>query len=314
MRLGYIPNACRARIGGAPHDATCGALIHSHAATPTSPESERDASMGAKRIALAREKETLLVPLYSKAVESQRPTPIIVDPKAIEILEGVDYDFRQLSIPRQSLVTLAMRAKKLDSIVKDFIGETRNPLVLHLGCGLDSRVLRVQEDTVEWYDLDYPDVIELRKAFYSETRHYHMIASSVTDHRWLDAINGEGPACVIAEGLLMYLREEEVRSLLADIRERLPGSQIAFDAYSRLAAKGAGNHPSIRKTGAHIRWGIDDATQIESWATGVKLLEEWYFTDSEDIDSLGLWYRFMFGVAKKLKVTKKAHRVLHFQL
>jgi O-methyltransferase involved in polyketide biosynthesis len=207
-----------------------------------------------------------------------------------------------------------MRAKKLDSVVRDFINENKNPLIIHLGCGLDSRVVRVGDDTVEWYDLDYPDVIELRKAFYSETQHYRMIASSVTDHSWLRAVKEGGPACVIAEGLLMYLHEEEVRSLFNDLRKRLPGSQIAFDAYSRFTAKNANNHPSIRNTGARIYWGIDDATEIETWATGVKLLEEWYFTDSNDIDSLGFWYRVMFGLAGVFRGAKKAHRVLRFQL
>jgi O-methyltransferase involved in polyketide biosynthesis len=266
------------------------------------------------RITLTQEKETLLVPLYIKAIESRRPHPIISDPKAVEILHNIDYDFQKLHMPRQSLVTLAMRAKKLDSITKDYIHANENPLILHLGCGLDSRVLRVGDDTVRWYDLDYPEVIRLRKAFYEETEHYRMIPSSVTDLSWLDAVEQAGPACIIAEGLLMYLHEEDVKSLVCELRRRMPGSQIAFDAYSRLAAKGANNHPSIKKTGARIHWGIDEAAQIEKWGDGIKLLEEWFFTDSEDIPSLGFWSRFMFAVAGKFRTVKKAHRVLHFKL
>ena len=44
--------------------------------------------MEKQKIRLTQEKETLLVPLYSKAVESQGPHPIIVDPKAGEIQIG----------------------------------------------------------------------------------------------------------------------------------------------------------------------------------------------------------------------------------
>ena len=270
--------------------------------------------MSKNKIHLTGQEETLLVPLYSKAIESEKNHPIISDPKAVEIFRSIDYDFRQLRVPRQTLVTLAMRAKKLDSLARAFINENENPLILHLGCGLDSRVLRVGNDTVQWYDLDYPEVIRLRKTFYEETAWYRMIPAEVTDTGWLEAVEQRGPACIIAEGLLMYLREEQIKSLFLELRRRLPHSQIAFDVYSRLAAKGASNHPSIKKTGARIHWGIDDGAQIEQWGEGIKLLEEWYFSDSQDIVCLGFWYRVMFAAAGTFKAARKAHRVLHVQL
>jgi O-methyltransferase involved in polyketide biosynthesis len=183
--------------------------------------------------------------LYSKAVESRRERPIIVDPKAVEILRHIDYDFHALQIPKQSMVTLAMRAKKLDACVRDYLGRTDNPLVLHLGCGLDSRVLRIGDPRGQWYDLDYPDVIELRRKFYAETDRYHMIPSSVTDYSWLDRVKESGAACIIAEGLLMYLREKDIKELFAVLQQRWPGSEIAFDAYSRLTARSAGKHPLL---------------------------------------------------------------------
>lgn len=270
--------------------------------------------MEKQKVHLTEEKETLLVPLLSKALENQREHPIINDPKAEEILQGIDYDFNALKTPRQTLITLAMRAKKLDSFVQDYLDHTENPLVLHLGCGLDSRVLRCEPTRGEWYDLDFPDVIELRKKFYAETEHYHMLASSVTDPAWISQVKERGPACIIAEGLLMYLHEEEVRQLFEILAETFPASEIAFDAYSRLTASSANNHPSIKKTGAHLHWGIDDARQIETWHSGFKLLEEWYFTDSQDISGLTMWVRLLFRVMGAFSMAKKAHRVLRFRI
>lgn len=271
--------------------------------------------MEKQKIRLTQEKETLLVPLYSKAVESQGLHPIIVDPKAEEILQRIEYDFEELRVPRQTLITLAMRAKKLDSYVRDYLDRSENPVLLHLGCGLDSRVLRVGFDRGEWYDVDYPDVIELRRQFYDETSYYHMIPSSVTERSWLDQVAaGNGPACIVAEGLLMYLREEEVKRLFLDLQRRLPSSEFVFDAYSRLTAKGVNRHPSVKKTGAHIHWGIDDARQIEGWSPGIKLLDEWFFTDSADIASLGFRDRLLFRTMGMFGVAKRAHRVLRFRL
>lgn len=267
------------------------------------------------KISLTAEKETLLVPLFSKAVASGNPHPLIVDPKAREILDRIDYDLDGLAVPRQTLITLALRAKQLDVYVRDYLDRSVHPVVLHLGCGLDSRHLRVGFDQGEWYDVDYPDVIELRRKFYDETSHHHMISSSVTDRDWLDRVSADAaPACVVAEGLLMYLDEEDVRRLFLDLRRRRPSSEIVFDVYSRLTARGANRHPSIKKTGARIRWGIDDAKTIESWDSGIRLLEEWFFTDSDDVASLGFRDRLLFRMMGMFGAAKRAHRLLRVRL
>jgi O-methyltransferase involved in polyketide biosynthesis len=267
------------------------------------------------KIVLTEEKETLFVPLLGKAVMSRQAHPILVDPKAEEIIGRVEYDFDRLRAPEKTLITLAMRAKQLDSFVRDYLARTPDPVVLHLGCGLDSRVLRVGFSAGEWYDVDYPEVIELRRRFYDESAGYHMIGSSVTERAWLEALPpASGPACIVAEGLLMYLHEEDVRALFEELQRRLPGSEICFDAFSTLTARAANRHPSIKRTGAHLYWGVDDPHEIERWGTGMKLLDEWYFTDSEDIPSLSAGNRFMFRAMGVFAGAKKAQRILRFRL
>ncbi len=268
-----------------------------------------------ERIRLTEEQETLLIPLYSKAMESQQPNPIFFDKKAQEILEHIEYDFAKLRIPRKTAVMLCMRAKKIDFYTQEFLADHPKNVVIHLGCGLDSRYTRVNRGEVEWYDLDMPEVIDFRRKFYKETDKYHMLPSSVTDLDWTDSISpGALPVLVLAEGLFMYLKEEEVKALILKLKETFPGCGLAFDAYSVLTAKSAKKHPSIKKTGAVIHWGIDDATTIEQWAEGIRLNEEWYFTQSKDIEKLGFGYRLAFRIAGLFTAAKKAHRVLFYSL
>jgi O-methyltransferase involved in polyketide biosynthesis len=268
-----------------------------------------------EKIKLTKERETLLIPLYCKAVEAMRKNPIIIDEKAKEILGRIEYDFAQLRVPRKTAVTLCMRAGKIDAYTREFLANSPNSVVLHLGCGLDSRYLRVDDGKVEWYDLDFPDVIDLRKKFYKETANYHMISSSVTDLSWINTISTQGrDVFVVAEGLFMYLKEEEVKLLIIRLKESFPGCGLVFDAYSVLTAKQVKKHPSVKRTGAVVQWGIDDPKDIEKWAKGINLKEEWYFTQSEDIAKLGLGYRLLFGIAGLFSAANRAHRVLCYKL
>ena len=267
----------------------------------------------ADKITLTEEKETLLVTLYGKAVESRRPHPILPDPKAEEIVSRINYDFSRLRVPLQSRLTVAMRAKRFDEYVRAFLARHQPGLVLNLGCGLDSRVVRVGA-SAPWYDLDYPDVIALRRQFYPVVPPYHLLGSSVTDLGWIDQVAEPGPAIILAEGLLMYIPLEQVRALVLRLRERFPGSELAFDVFSAYAASRLSRHPSIRKTGAVIHWGLDDPRALEAWAPGLRLLEEWPFTASPDRPKLPFYPRLMFAVMGALPAAQKAHRVLHYQL
>jgi O-methyltransferase involved in polyketide biosynthesis len=268
-----------------------------------------------EKILLTEEKETLLIPLYSKAVESRRPDPILVDEKAREIVAQVDYDFSRLKIPRKTEIMICIRAKKLDDCTMEFLARHPESVILHLGCGLDSRCYRVEHGGAEWYDLDMPEVIELRRKFYQETDMYSMIPSSVTNLDWIDRVpRRDRPVLVVAEGLFMYLNEGEVKALVLQLKKSFPACELVFDAFSVLTARSASRHPSLKKTGASTHWGIDDAREIERWASGIRLKEEWYFSQSEAMDKLEPGFRFAFKIGGLFQAANKAHRILHFTL
>jgi len=264
------------------------------------------------KITLTPEQETLLIPLYAKA---QAGNPLFFDPRARAILDQVDYDFARLQVPYKTVVLVCQRAKKLDAVARDFLARQPGGVVLHLGCGLDSRFWRVDDGQTEWYDLDMPPVAALRQRFFDQPARYHLIASSVTDLAWIDTVAAGGrPVLAIAEGLLMYLNEADVRRLFLRLREAFPGCQIIGDVFSRMTARTAANHPSLKRTGATIGWGIDDPAEVEAWAPGIRLLEEWYFTQDPDLDRLSLGYRIGYKLAGAFAAARRAQRIVHYQL
>jgi O-methyltransferase involved in polyketide biosynthesis len=264
------------------------------------------------KVTLSPEQETLLITLYAKA---QPDNPLFFDPMSQQILNQVDYDFNSLHIPYKTVVLVCQRAKKLDAVTRDFLAEHPEGVVLHLGCGLDSRFWRVDNGRVSWYDLDMPPVIELRRQLFSESARYRLIGAPVTDLEWVDTVTTGGrPVLVVAEGLLMYLGEADVRRLVLRLHEAFPGCRLVADVFSRMTARSATKHPSLKSTGATIGWGIDDPRELEAWAPGIRLLKEWYFTDDPDLTRLNFGYRMTYKLAGAFKMVQRAHRIVYYQL
>ncbi len=266
-----------------------------------------------EKIGLTKEQETLLITLYAKAQDN----PILFDQTARQVLAQVNYNFARLKVPQKTAVTVRMRAKQMDDYTRRFLATHPGAVVLHLGCGLDSRCRRVDwnSTSVDWYDLDMPDVIALRRKFYPETTSYHLVASSVTDLDWTDQVNGQGrPTLVVAEGLLMYLREADVRALFLRLRERFPGCELVCDVFSSLTAERVKAHPSLQKTGAAVQWGIDDPREIEAWSPEIQFMEEWFFNQSPGLEKMGWLYKTLFHLASRIPAARNAHRLLYYRL
>jgi O-methyltransferase involved in polyketide biosynthesis len=148
--------------------------------------------------------ETLLMTLYARARESQRPDAMIKDDKAVAMVNQIACDFSRLRMHRHDEIAVIMRMNRFDHHVRDFL--TRNPegVVVHIGCGLDTRFERVDNRRVAWFDLDMPDVISLRQKLVSkENERYHILATSVFDDDWLEEMSQYKPRpfMFVAEGV-----------------------------------------------------------------------------------------------------------------
>lgn len=214
---------------------------------------------------------TNLCTLYLRAYESRSPAPILGDTAAAEAVDRIDYDWgrmRRAMRPGANQYMVTMRAKQLDDWSAGFLRRHPNAVVLHLGCGMDTRAFRLDPpETVRWFDVDQPDVIALRRKLYDDRDGYRMIGSSVTGD-WLDGIPGDRPMLMVAEGLLMYLTEAEVRALLRRLADRFGKGELLFDTVSPM-----GPRLSRLLTKGITKWGIRDAREIERWDPRLRLLE-----------------------------------------
>lgn len=213
---------------------------------------------------------TNLCTLYLRAYESRLAQPILGDQTAAEAVERIDYDFARVHRRVQPSIyqfLVALRAKQLDDWATDFLDRNPDAVVVHLGCGLDTRYFRLQP-AQQWFDVDVPQVIALRRKLYDDSDRYRMIGSSVTDPQWLDQIPAGRPGLIVAEGLLMYLTEAEIRDLLQRLLDR-------FDHGELLADLGAWWGPRLSKmlTSGITKSGTRDGREFSEWNPRLKLVE-----------------------------------------
>ena len=231
------------------------------------------------KIYLDSVQETLLLPLWGRAKLSREGNPILVDPKAVEIVENLDYDFDRLdkNIPTfVNLISLA-RARMFDDTVKNFMLKHPSAVVVNLGCGLDTTFFRVDNGLIRWYDIDLPDVIEIRKQLIPETDRSHCIAQSIFDMEWAKGINSiPNDILFFSGGVFPYFHENEIKQLFSDMANYFPGSEIVFDTVSNLGKFFANR--TIKNTGmksATMQWGISNANKISQWDKRIEVLEQY---------------------------------------
>ncbi|MBQ9110055.1 MAG: class I SAM-dependent methyltransferase [Oscillospiraceae bacterium] len=214
---------------------------------------------------MTNESKTLFIPLYGKAAMSREG--IFQDKTAEHIVESLPEDMKNVDTSRRLAIFMAMRAARYDACAAYAPPEDLGipHLVVHLGCGLDSRCERVQHSAKCWYDLDFPAVIDLRKQYYQESERYRMIASSIMDFSWMDKIDYHGEYIhFLMEGVSMYLSESDMKSLLSEIQRKFGFCTFTFDAYTPLAAKCSKFKNPVNNVNAKIDFAMDDPKLLET--------------------------------------------------
>jgi O-methyltransferase involved in polyketide biosynthesis len=257
---------------------------------------------------------TALATLYGKAMESREPDSILDDREADQAMQRLDYDFSKLRMRRRDLKSAAVRAKGYDWWVQQFLATHPQCTVLHLGCGLDTRVYRVNPPaTVGWYDIDLPDVIALRRRLFPERAGLHTIAASVTDPHLLDPIPGDTPVLVVAEGLTCYLPASDGVEMLRRITEHFPSGDMVIDGYSRLGVWLTARYGPVKATGARLDWDIGDPHELERAVPGLVFDSEWWFANTNDIERHYSWlYRQLLRILFHITPIRRLGRGLHY--
>lgn len=255
--------------------------------------------------------KTLYIPLYGKAIVSKQGI-LLKDKKAEEIWEAEGFPLKGKAKSKWLAYNMGMRSAVFDEWTKQQLAQLPEAVVLHVGCGMDSRCLRVEAGERLWFDVDFPEVIRERKRYFAETETYRMIASDIRKKDWLKRIPEGKPAIIVMEGVSMYLRLSELKEVLQCWKQYFPEIRILMDTYTVFAAKATKYKNPINEVGVTQVYGFDDPREPEK-DTGLTFLKEHSLTPEKMIAQLPKREQGFFRTMFAGKMAKKIYRLYEYK-
>ena len=243
--------------------------------------------------------ETLVIPLYGRALCTRKFPQLFADQTAAELLEQIDYDFSALEQRSGGLLQtfgaleVAMRQSDLAFEVREYLRAHPRAAVVNLGCGLDSTGRACDNGQCRIYNIDLPDVMAVREALLPAGERERNLAADLNDLSWFDAIDAptEDGAVFFAAGVFYYFRTEQVRALCAAMAERFPGGRLVFDAAGptavKLMLKTWVKQAGIRDVGAYFSV-RDPARELSPWTDRIAVSSRGYMQGYQKLRGPGI--------------------------
>jgi len=262
-------------------------------------------------IKLGDVQKTLFLPLWGRANETLKEHPLLVDKTAVEIMNRVNYDLTPIADNMQEITKFAwiVRSILMDRVIKSFLVQHPRATMVNIGCGLDTTFDRVDNGLCRWFDLDLPDVIELRRQFICPSERRIFISSSFLEDTWLRLLPAKDGLIFMAAGVLYYFEEKQIKQFFLKLADTFPGSELVCDVCSPLGVRAA-NKVVIQASGlderSFLKWGIENIADILKWDSRIGLIKKYpYFKKMKR--HLKPRYRFTALLSDFLKIQYLVH-------
>ena len=248
--------------------------------------------------------------MYGKSYVSKRGI-ILKDEKAEEIWSKEQFKLKGKSKSKWLSFYMGIRASVFDEWLQKQMIKYPEAVVVHIGCGMDSRVLRVGTNNHNWYDVDFPEVIAERRKYYSEDECYKMISGDVRESDWLIKISCNKHAIFVLEGISMYLTNLELKKLISNIGNHFETVNLLMDCYSLFAAKMSKYKNPVNDVGVTQVFGLDNPDLVV--ANNILFKKEHEMTPSKYIEELEGLEKFILKKLYAGNLSKKLYKLYEFE-
>jgi O-methyltransferase involved in polyketide biosynthesis len=115
----------------------------------------------------------------------------------------------------------------------------------------------------------------------------------------------------MAEGVLHYLSETDVKALLKAVVAHFPSGQLVFDICNWMIVKRAGSN--VGATGATYKWGLDDPRDIKQLEPKLELIKEYRPSEMVAFSRFPLWWRALYRVQELNSTLRRMERTLVYR-
>lgn len=187
--------------------------------------------------------ETLVIPLFARCICSEHFPHLFFDPEAKRICDMLDYDFAgkrkamASSIGLFGALEVAQRQYDLRCEVEAYLQTHPKAAIVNMGCGLDDTFHKCDNSMAKGYNIDLPDVIQLRNKLLPASNREINLACDLNDPSWMDQIDASHGVIFFAAGVFYYFKTDDLKRLFATMAKRFPSGVLVFDACNKTGAK-----------------------------------------------------------------------------
>ena len=227
--------------------------------------------------------ETLIIPLFGRMICSEHFPHLFSDPEAKRICDSLDYDFSEKRRKMESAaglfgaIEVAQRQYDMRSEIEAYLAKHPMAAVVNLGCGLDDTFQKTDNGLCRGYNIDMPDVINIRNELLPAKEREENIGCDLNDHDWMDRIDVSRGAVFFAAGVFYYFKTETVKNLFTAMAEHFPGCVLVFDSCNRRGTK----------------------MMTKTWLKEAKITDVSAFFSLEDEQELKKWNDLFLSVSSK---------------
>lgn len=259
--------------------------------------------------------KTLFIPLSARIFASKNFPEYFYDEKALSLENIVQTNCEsvQEKSSEYALMASAARYYNMDDIVRKFCAKYPKSNVVYLGAGLETACFSLKITNASFYEIDLPEVIELRLRVLGECANEALICCDMFDLAWARRIDESLPTLFVACGVFQYFTRELVLNLIRELKNIFKNAELVFDATNEAGLKYANKYvKSVGNDDAIMCFCVEDGYNFALEA-GVNLIEERvFFADVRKILAKRLKFTTRL-IMKFVDFTKRA-KILHFDL
>lgn len=207
--------------------------------------------------------DTLYIPLIARIYASMRFSDFFYDKKALLLEQYIPKNSIEKNSIEYFYMASVCRQQTIDKKIIDFLSKNEQSNVVFLGSGLETAYNRINNNDANFYQIDLPNVIEVRQKVLGAGKNEKLIKGDMFNLEWAKEIDTSLPTLVVVSGVFQYFEENKIVELIKKMKTLIPQGELIFDATNSKGLKLANKY--VKKTGntnAQMYFSVDDPSEF----------------------------------------------------